>query len=403
VINKQVFQFPIIYTMPMNKIAIGWGVHETVADECKQAGIKKALIVTTGLKGTGIVDEIKQILTGNGIATAIYDKITSNNKDYEVMAAYEVFKNAECDGVVSVGGGSSHDCGKCVRMLAANEGKQLTDFILRKGVPWMEEARKHKPATIPQITVNTTAGTSAESTCAAMFTDTKSRTKPGMILPYLAPTTTLVDPLLVRMMPQNIAAWTGFDAFAHAFEGYLSRIRSRYTAAMAIAIIKLIAGNLREFTHNRMNHVACENMCWASNMAVVLLHFGGAVGIPHGIGLQLSALTDCHHGRANAILTLPLERANEASCPDEFAEMARAMGVDTRGMTKMQAADKWFDEVERLLKDLNIESGNLNKQLGIQRDELENMASVYSNDFVQEGNPRDVGYDECLKLLEGML
>jgi methanol:N,N-dimethyl-4-nitrosoaniline oxidoreductase len=49
--------------MPMNKIAIGWGVHEMVADECKQAGIKKALITTTGLKGTGIVDEIKQILT----------------------------------------------------------------------------------------------------------------------------------------------------------------------------------------------------------------------------------------------------------------------------------------------------------------------------------------------------
>jgi alcohol dehydrogenase class IV len=152
-----------------------------------------------------------------------------------------------------------------------------------------------------------------------------------------------------------------------------------------------------------MNHVACENMCWASNMAVVLLHFGGAVGIPHGIGLQLSALTDCHHGRANAILTLALERANEASCSGEFAEMAKAMGADTRGMTKTQAAGKWFDEVERLLQDLNIESGNLNKQLEVKKNDLENMAKVYSNDFVQEGNPRDIGYDECLRLLEGML
>jgi hypothetical protein len=153
VLNKQVFQFPIVYTMPTNRIAIGWGVHETVADECKQAGIKKALITTTGLKGTGIVDEINQILTGNGIATEIYDKITSNNKDYEVMEAYDILKKAECDGVVSVGGGSSHDCGKCVRMLAANEGKQLNDFILRKGVPWMEEAQKHDPPTLPQITL----------------------------------------------------------------------------------------------------------------------------------------------------------------------------------------------------------------------------------------------------------
>jgi alcohol dehydrogenase class IV len=402
-INKQMFQFPIIYTMPINRIAIGWGVHETVADECKQAGIKKALITTTGLKGTGIIDEINQILTGNGVATEIYDKITSNPKDHEVTEAYQVFKNAECDGVVSVGGGSSHDCGKCVRILAANEGKNIYDFVMSKDVPWMEKVKTHNPATLPQITVNTTAGTSAESTCAAMFNDTKSGTKAGIISPSLAPTVALVDPLLVRLMPQNIAAWTGFDAFAHAFEGYISRLGSRYTAAISLAIIKLVAENLREFTHNRMNHVACENMCWASNMSVALLHFGGSVGIVHGIGHQFSALFDCHHGRANAIGTLVLERANEAACPDKFAEMAGAMGVDTRGMTKMQAADKWFDEVERLLKDLNIKSGNLNKQLGIQKKDLKDIAKIYSGDFSQEGNPRDIGYDECLKLLEDML
>ena len=82
-INKKVFEFPIHYTSPINRMAIGWGVHQTVADECKAANIKKALIVTTGLKGTGIVDEINQILTTNGVATEIYNKVTSNTKDYK--------------------------------------------------------------------------------------------------------------------------------------------------------------------------------------------------------------------------------------------------------------------------------------------------------------------------------
>jgi methanol:N,N-dimethyl-4-nitrosoaniline oxidoreductase len=85
VIDKKIFEFPILYTLPMGKIALGWGVHETVADECKEANIKKALIITTGLKGTGIVDEIKSILNYHGVATVIYDKVTSNPKDYEVM------------------------------------------------------------------------------------------------------------------------------------------------------------------------------------------------------------------------------------------------------------------------------------------------------------------------------
>jgi hypothetical protein len=63
VVDERLFEFPICYTSQINPVGIGWGVHQTVADECKAAGIKKALIVTTGLKGTGIIDEIKSILT----------------------------------------------------------------------------------------------------------------------------------------------------------------------------------------------------------------------------------------------------------------------------------------------------------------------------------------------------
>jgi alcohol dehydrogenase class IV len=72
-------------------------------------------------------------------------------------------------------------------------------------------------------------------------------------------------------------------------------------------------------------------------------------------------------------------------------------------MTKMQAADRWFDEVERLLKDLNIEYGNLNSQLGVRQKDLENMADFYSKDPSEALNPGEVSYEECLSLLESML
>ena len=59
-INKRMIQFPITYTDRIGGILLGWGAHETVADECHKASIRNALIVTTGLKGTGIVDGIEQ-------------------------------------------------------------------------------------------------------------------------------------------------------------------------------------------------------------------------------------------------------------------------------------------------------------------------------------------------------
>ena len=403
-IDKRVFEFPITYTDQVGRIALGWGAHETVADECKAAGIKKALITTTGLKGTGIVEEINQILTSNGVATEIFDKVTSNPKDHEVMDGYKVYREAGCNGVVSVGGGSSHDCGKGIRAVAANDGKYVCDMAVFLDPPWMETMKKQKPVTIPQISVNTTAGTGAESTFCGAIINTKVKAKQLVIVPGLAPSIALIDPYLVRLMPQNLAAWTGFDAFAHAFESCISRMSSGYNPAIMLRVVKLVAENLREFSYNRMNHVACENMCWAESMASVGLGFGGGVGIVHGLGHGLSVLHDCHHGLANAVVTIPLERYNEPSCPNRFAEMAEAMGVDTRGLTKMQAADKWFEETERLLSDLNIRTGNLNEQLGLQKKDVKHIVKwQYANDFAREGNPRDFNFDDCVRLLEDML
>ena len=401
-INKNVAEFPIIYSNPAGRYGIGWGVHLTVADECKKANIKKALIVTTGLKGTGIVDEINEILKHNGVSTEIFDKITSNPKDHEVMAGYEVFKEAKCDGVVSVGGGSSHDCGKAIRVVANNNGKHISEFYTLLRPDWMKEMAKLKLVTVPQVAVNTTAGTGAETSGAAFITDTKNRVKQGCMLPGVTPAIGLTDPLLVRLMPQTIAAWTGWDAFSHGFESYVSRIQVPHTKGIALQLFQIFAENIREFTYNRMNHVACEQMCWVQSLGGHTITFGGGGGIVHGIGHTISALTNGHHGRVNAALTVPGERCNQASCPDRFAEMASAMGIETRGMTKMQAADKWFDEVERLLVDLNIQTGHLSEQFGLQEKDLDHIVKEYFG-FVSSGNASDLSHEEVLKLLKSAM
>ncbi len=405
-INKQISQFPINYINPfvIGKIAFGWGAHETVGEACKAAGIKKALLVTTGLKGTGIVEEIKAILNYHGIAIEVYDKVTSNPKDYEVEEAYKIFIDTRCDGVVSVGGGSSHDCAKGVRALAANSDRYICEMAALLDPPWMQEMQKYKPTNIPQITVNTTAGTGAETTGGAAITNTRIKAKQLIMVPGLAPVLAIIDPLLARTQPPHLAAQTGFDAFAHAFEVYVARVQTPHSIHMALGAIKLIAENLREFSYNRMNQKACENICWASSLAALGLCMGGGVGIVHGLGHGISVLRGAHHGLANAVITIPMERYNQGVCPEKFGEMAQAMGVDTRGMTKMQASDKWFDEVERLLKDLKIQTGNLNKQFGLTKEDCAHIVKYqYSNDFAAEGNPRDYHYEECLSLLESLL
>jgi formaldehyde dismutase / methanol dehydrogenase len=404
-IDKKIFEFPISYSTGLGRIAIGWGVHQTVGDECKVVGIKKALITTTGLKGTGIVEEIEGILNFHGISSEVFNKVSSNPKDYEIMNAYEVFKEAQCNGVVSVGGGSSHDCGKGLRAVAANDGKYICDMAVFLDPPWMEQIKKSKPVTIPQIAVNTTAGTGAESTAAASVVNTRVSAKQVIIVPGIQSSMALIDPYLVRLMPKNIAAQTGFDALSHAFEAYVCRMPSLFSVALMTKTMELVSQNLREFTYNRLNHQACEKMCWAESMAGIGLSYGGSVGIVHGLSHGLSVMcNNCHHGLASAVVAVPLERYNVSCCPEKFAEMARIMGVDTRNMTHIQAADRWLDEIERLIKDLGFRTGHLSEQLGLKKEDIPHIVKwQYQNDFAREGNPRDFIYEDCVKLLEGCL
>ena len=396
-------QYPIIYSRPGARTGIGWGVHTTVGDECKEANIKKALIVTTGLRGTGIIDEIKGILEYHGVSTDLFTKVTSNPKDHEIMEGYKAYKEAECDGIVSIGGGSSHDCGKGIRVVASNDGRDISEFFTGVTDAGRKKVAEVKPATVPQITVNTTAGTGAESNGGAAITDTQQLVKQGVMIPGLAATVALIDPLLIRCMPSDLAAWTGWDAFTHAFDSFLSKINTPPSAAIQLLTMKYVAENIKEFTYNRMNHIACEKMCWAETMGGGGMAFGAGGGIVHGFGNDIGAVTNHHHGRIMAVLTLPLQRFNQPACPEKFAEMAKAMGVDTTNMTTMQASDRWFDEVERLLQDLNIKPGRLMEQFGFEEKNVPHVVNRATSGFNQEGNPRDLNADNGTELLTSIL
>lgn len=402
-INKEIYEFPIIYTNPIPKIALGWGSYQTVGDECKAAGMKKALIVTSGLKGTGIIDEIKGVINHAGVSTEVYDKITTNPKDWQVMEAYKDFKDGQCDGVVGVGGGSSIDTAKGVRVVAANGGKEITNFTVFVDPPWIDTLKKMKPCTIPQISVATTSGTGAEVSSFAALQNTKIKTKILVSAPNIHSTIAIIDPLLARTQSRETAAWTGFDAMAHGIEAFVTKVTGPYSHGMLLRCVELVYKNLREFVYNRMDHVACERMCWASTMGGIAIGFGAGAGIVHGLGHQISALNDVHHGRINGIMMLAGERYNQPAITDKLAALTRAMGIDTTGMTEWEAADHWFYEIEQLLKDLDITPGQLKKQLGVQEKDLDKIVRVYANDFCSQGNPREFNYDEVIELMKGAL
>ena len=122
------FEFPIKEFFKQPRSLLGAGAYENAGPEAAEMGLQHVLFVTSGLEGTGIIDECKTNFENAGVSVSVYDKVESNPKDYNVMDAYKAFSEGECDGFVSIGGGSSHDTTKGARIVAAHDGRNVNEF-----------------------------------------------------------------------------------------------------------------------------------------------------------------------------------------------------------------------------------------------------------------------------------
>jgi alcohol dehydrogenase class IV len=372
--------------------------------ECQTYGIKHALLVTTGLKGTGIVEEIEGVLKAAGIAVTLFDGVTSNPKDYECKAGAKVYQEAGCDGIVSVGGGSAHDAGKGIRIMMTNEGP---DTDLRQFCAFLEphyttRIPTYKMVQIPHVAINTTTGTGAEGTAFAIINDEEWVYKLILVVPGVGPSVGINDPLFMRLQPPHMIAWAGMDAFCHAMEPTIGRFNMPNVHAVGLRAIKLLSENIRQAYANPYNDTAIENMAWAQFIASMAYNMGGGMGMVHGTAHMLSVIKNLHHGYTNAIMMIPVERFNVVAVPERFKEIGMAMGLDVGHMNPVNAADKTLEEIERLRNDVGIPQVPLST-FDFSEADIEHTAKWASNDLSREANPRNITPDQIKEIMRSCL
>lgn len=341
--------FPIKNQHPVPHALLGPGAHELLGSSAVALGFRRTLLMTTGLRGTGIVDELRANLEHAGVEVAVFDGIESNPKDANVMAAHAAFVSGSCDSFVSVGGGSAHDCTKATRVVAAHDGRLINDF---KGALELEN-----PVLAPHIAVSTTAGTGSETSFAFVVTDTVSDPdnphKFASFAHQLSPTMAIDDPILFYSLPSDLTAFCGFDVLAHAAGAYLSILDMVPAHGLALQAIELLAEHLPVVVGNPMNAAAREGMMYAQYIAGLAFNSAGLDAV-HSISHATSAYYDTHHGLGNAIATPRVWADALPTSYKKFARIARALGVDTHRMSEVQAADAALDAAIRLSRAVGI-------------------------------------------------
>lgn len=340
--------FPIKEFHPMPRALIGPGSYELIGVEAKKLGFKKTLLMTSGLRGTGIIDDIVGKVQYQGIDVVVYDKVESNPKDYNVMDAYQQYTEEKCDSFISVGGGSSHDACKAARVVVAHDGRNINEF---EGFN-----KSENPVNPPHIAVSTTAGTGSETSWAYVITDTTSEKAPHKYVGFddaCVTTLGILDPVLYYDCPERFTAQCGFDVLAHASEPYVSRLDFQPSLGHALWAVKLTAQHLRTATYEPRNYEARSGMMYAQYIAAQAFNSGG-LGIIHSISHAVSAFYDSHHGLNNAIALPRVWEFNMPTNYKRFADIAVAMGLERNGRTDVQMAEAALEEAIRLLKDVGI-------------------------------------------------
>ncbi|KXI22287.1 L-threonine dehydrogenase [Photobacterium sanguinicancri] len=370
---------------------MGAGCLTQAVDTIQAHGFKKALIVTDKvLNQIGVVKQVADLLTARDVESVVFDGTQPNPTTGNVEAGLKLLKDNECDFVISLGGGSPHDCAKGIALVASNGGK-IGDY---EGVD-----QSAKPQ-MSLVAINTTAGTASEMTRFCIITDEERHIKMAIVDKNTTPLLSVNDPELMLAKPASLTAATGMDALTHAIEAYVSTAATPITDAVAIKAIELIQAHLRTAVNEGQNIEAREQMAYAQFMAGMAFN-NASLGYVHAMAHQLGGFYDLPHGVCNAVLLPHVQRYNAKVCPERLSDVAKAMGVNVEGMTAEQGANAALEAIQVLSKDVGIPAGLT--ELGAKAEDISILADNALKDACGFTNPKQATHEEISAIFTAAL
>jgi acetaldehyde dehydrogenase/alcohol dehydrogenase len=382
--------------------------------EIRELGAKRAFIVCSGSAvRQGVAQKLEEYLRQAGILTAIYADIAPDPTVEAVLAGAEAMKKFGPDLIVALGGGSPIDAAKAMWLFYEDPTVRFEELKMRfmdirkRIVRFPELGKKARLIAVP-----TTSGTGSEVTAFAVVTDGATGAKYPLADYAMTPHVAVVDPNLTLSVPPAVTADTGLDVLAHAVESYVSALASDYTDPLALKAIQLVFEYLPLAYKNGANLLAREKMHNASTLAGMAFT-NAFLGINHCLAHILGATFHLPHGRANALVMVPVIRYN-AGLPKKFvaypkyrfpqareryAEIAAALQLPAA--TPEAGVGSLVKAVEKLNAALSVPATI--REAGVPEAEFEaavpRMAEIAFDDQCMGANPAYTPVEDLARLL----
>ncbi|MCW5771184.1 MAG: iron-containing alcohol dehydrogenase [Rhodospirillaceae bacterium] len=365
----------------LTRIVFDVGAIAQLPDILAELGVKRPLIVTdAGLARSPIVEACRGVLDRRS-APAFYGGVTPNPTESSHDEARALYSAHGCDGVVGLGGGSSIDLAKTVRLMATHPGN-LADYKTDG-----RAAGAISAAMPPMVAIPTTAGTGSEIGRGAGITLRADGQKAVFAHRNLLPSVALCDPALTFSLPPALTAGTGIDAFGHAFEAYLSVGVNPPVDAVAIDAMRRAYAFLEPAVRDGTSAAARWNMMMAAVEGGMC--FWKGLGPAHALGIPLDAF-DLHHGTLIGVLLPHVARRLADACAEKFGALKSALGLP--------ASADLADALQRWNERIGLPPGLA--AMGVPAAALEPCARAAAESFFNRTVPVRLGADDYLRMLE---
>lgn len=366
----------------LTTIQFDFGAVKLLPGELERLGIRRPLLVTDkGVRAAGLLGRVIETLGAS--PAVVYDKTPPNPTEDAVLAATEVFREGDCDGVVALGGGSAIDLGKAVALLATHPAP-LQQYAAVEG-----GAARITAKVAPLVAIPTTAGTGSEVGRGSVIVMGSGR-KLGLLSPHLLPKVAICDPELTLGLPPMLTAATGMDALAHCIETFIGSAVNPTADAIALDGLRRGIGHIERATRDGSDREARSNMMIAAFEGA--LAFQKGLGAVHALSHPLGAVPgiSLHHGTLNAVLLPAVLRFNRPAIGAKYDQLAEAMGL-AAGADPAEA-------IAALNVRLGLPAGL--QAMGVSRDVLPGIAQAAMKDHCHATNPRAATAADYLRMLE---
>lgn len=329
------------------KIIFGKGEIKKLSKEIPHDAKIMMLYGGGSIKKTGIYEQVTKALLGFNLIE--YGGIPPNPEYSVLMGALRVIKEEKVDFLLAVGGGSVIDGTKFLAAAASFEGDNPWD-IMTKRIPLNK--------TMPFGAVLTLPATGSEMNSGFVITRKETKEKLASGGPTLFPQFSILDPEVVKSIPQNQLANGVADAYMHVMEQYMTYpmgglLQDRFAESILQTLIEVAPAIMKD----PADYNAAANFMWSCTMALNgLINKGVSEDWAiHMMGHELTALFGIDHARTLAILAPSHYRYNFETKKGKLTQYAERVWNVTDG-TDDEKANVAIEKTEEFFHSLGIKT-----------------------------------------------